>query len=50
MYDDRPLFLSFFYSDTLFGLVMQNVKELKFWEYILYAWAPVPSGIYLVDI
>ncbi len=28
MYDDRPLFLSSFYSDTLFGLVMQNVKEL----------------------
>lgn len=31
MYDDRPLFLSFFYSDTLFGLVMQIVKELKFY-------------------
>jgi hypothetical protein len=29
MYDDRPLFLSFFYSDTLFGLVLQNVKELS---------------------
>jgi len=29
IYDDRPLFLSFFYSDTLFGLVMQIVKELK---------------------
>ena len=29
MYDDRPLFLSFFYSDTLFGLVLQNVKELR---------------------
>ena len=28
MYVDRPLFLSFFYSDTLFGLVLQNVKEL----------------------
>lgn len=29
MYDDRPLFLSIFYSDTLFGLVLQIVKELK---------------------
>lgn len=28
IYDDRPLFLSFFYSDTLFGLVLQIVKEL----------------------
>ena len=28
MYDDRPLFLSFFYSDTLFGLILQIVKEL----------------------
>ena len=28
MYDDRPLFLSIFYSDTLFGLVLQIVKEL----------------------
>jgi hypothetical protein len=29
VYVDRPLFLSSFYSDTLFGLVMQIVKELK---------------------
>jgi hypothetical protein len=29
VYVDRPLFLSFFYSDTLFGLVLQIVKELK---------------------
>lgn len=29
MYDDRPLLLSIFYSDTLFGLVLQIVKELK---------------------
>ena len=29
VYVDRPLFLSFFYSDTLFGLVLQIVKELR---------------------
>jgi hypothetical protein len=32
------------------GVNPQDVKELKLWEFILYAWAPVPSGIYLVDI
>ena len=50
MYDDRPLFLSIFYSDTLFGLVLQIVKEQKVWEFILCAWTPVPSGYELADI
>ena len=27
MYVDRPLFLSFFYSDTLFGLVLKLLKN-----------------------